>query len=960
MARVRSARVSWVPPTNSGTGTLTGYSVTSIPGNGQPFTAPAEAADLEFTGLTNGQTYQFAVVAMTDVGFSAPALSSEVRTPDVPSAPSSVTAITSGVLSALLMWLPPSTNGGAPITSYVITQSADGGTTTVAADVLSTLITDLPRAPQSFRIRAVNAVGSGPDSSPSSQVVPLSLPTAPRGVLASSGNGRGTVRWLAPLDSGGLIVSGYVVTASPGGASVTTNGTTTRATVSALTNGTRYTFTVVAQNALGASTRSLPSKAIIPALPCSGSSRLGGLPGVSVGSFPSTASVADFDGDGRPDVAVASRSANGVSVLRGRADATFSPAINFSPPGASPAALAPGDFNADGHVDLALATSGVDLSIHFGNGTGTFGPGTQYAAARERTAVVVGDFNQDGSPDLAVAGNSILDPNPIAIWLGSAAGSFTQGFSRLLLRDSIDMIAVDLTGDGRLDLASASQNGEVHVFEGQADAGLLPEVTYYSAGTRAASIRGSDLNRDGHVDLVVAGNNMVTVLTNTGNGTFPPFNVPYTLAAPAAGAVDLVDADFDGDGDLDLVVASRGSDDVTVFLGDGSGALSLAGTYAVHSWPTTMATADFNGDGRPDLAVATAVPSGSVKIIVNLGDGGFLAPVDVPAGSTPVSLVSADFNRDGRADLAFANHDGNSLGVALANANSTFRASVSQAIGSKPIAVELGDLNADGWSDVAVASSGGDRVSVLLGTASGALGLAGSWDAGPSPSAIVSGDFDGDGLSDLVVANRPSASVTLLTQTTSGTFLTAASLVVAAPPVSLATGDFDVDGRLDLAVATQTGVSVLLNRAAGFVAASYSTGSGPSAVRAGDLDEDGHLDLVVANAPGDSISLLKARSDGTFAGAVTLATGPDPVALELEDVDADGHLDVVLVHQSQDLLSIMFGVGDGTFLAPIAHPTRGGPRGVTVGDLNGDGRLDVAAASSSSNTVSVIPILCMP
>ena len=170
----------------------------------------------------------------------------------------------------------------------------------------------------------------------------------------------------------------------------------------------------------------------------------------------------------------------------------------------------------------------------------------------------------------------------------------------------------------------------------------------------------------------------------------------------------MVVADFNGDGNSDLAVANFSGGSVTVLLGDGAGSFTEAdgSPITVGTGPFFLAAADFNGDGLADLAVANR---GSNSVSVLLGDGtGSFAPASgspLTGLSTPVAVAVGDFNKDGIADLAVANHGNSKVSIFLGDGSGLF----AEASGS-PITVDgapeflaSGDFNGDG-----VADPGGD------------------------------------------------------------------------------------------------------------------------------------------------------------------------------------------------------------------------------------------------------------
>ncbi len=258
------ALVYFSAPAFDGGSAILDYTATSSPGG---FTATGASSPLTVSGLTNGGSYTFTVTARNAVGSSAPSAASNSVVPAaVPGAPTIGTA-TAGDTTAAVAFSAPASNGGSPILDYTATSSPSGITATGAGSPIT--VQGLSNGtPYNFTVTARNASGNSPASAASNIVTPGSVPGAtvpgaPSIGQASPGNGQANISFSAPSSDGGSPVLDYTATSSPGGFSAT--AASSPITVPGLTNGTAYTFTVTARNAVGTSGASGASNSVTPA-----------------------------------------------------------------------------------------------------------------------------------------------------------------------------------------------------------------------------------------------------------------------------------------------------------------------------------------------------------------------------------------------------------------------------------------------------------------------------------------------------------------------------------------------------------------------------------------------------------------------------------------------------------------------------------------------------------------------
>lgn len=324
----------------------------------------------------------------------------------------------------------------------------------------------------------------------------------------------------------------------------------------------------------------------------------------------------DFNGDGKVDLAVVNGygpppDGQTFDVLLGNGDGTFQPFTSYPFFGSAYSSIAVGDFNGDGKPDLAMATE-LGVYILLGNGDGTFQAPFPLDSGYP-CSLVIADFNGDGKADLAF-GN--LD-NGVVTLLGNGDGTFSEGLDYQAPQDPAIAVG-DFNGDGKADLAFSNQSsGYVGVLLGNGDGTFRAGSTYAdgSGVTGVGFAAVGDFNGDGKADMVAAevNTNSVNVFLGNGDGTLqPPANYPVG-SYPLCIAV----GDFNGDGKADLAIVSTGS--VSVLLGNGDGTFQPAVSYNAAGANEYLAIADFNGDGRADIAAVGFSFTGGVDILLAAG-----------------------------------------------------------------------------------------------------------------------------------------------------------------------------------------------------------------------------------------------------------------------------------------------------------------------------------------------------
>jgi hypothetical protein len=655
------------------------------------------------------------------------------------------------------------------------------------------------------------------------------------------------------------------------------------------------------------------------------------------GATQDAVATADLNGDGRPDLIVThGTGVDSVSVLLntttpGTTAASFAAQQTFAV-GDRNVSIATADLNGDGKQDLIVTnyTNGTVSVLLNSTATGaaaaSFAAQETFAAGTGPISVAVADINGDGLKDLVVANGG---SNSISVLLdtttpGGTAASFANQQTFAAGTAPISVIAVDLNGDGMLDVLVSKKDSTAAAVlvdlttPGATTVAFAAAQTFTAGGTSFGGAA-ADLNGDGAVDMIVTNFSAGTVSVLLNTTSLPP-TTPVTLLSPSsfssAGTLPLAVkvADTNGDGKPDLIVANYSSGTVSVLLnttvpGATAPSFAAAQTFSVGAAaePSDVTLADFNGDGRPDLAVAVnKAPNSRLTVLVNT----------TAAGSTTVSfstlqtfglgvahvrnVTAADLNGDGRKDLIVANAGSNSVSVLLNTTTpgataASFAAPQSFAVGSNAYGAATADVNGDGKPDLIVAnrnSTFSNTVSVLMNTTAPGATTASftpqvtfATDRGPAD--VAAADVNGDGLQDLIVANAVAGTVSVLLNTTApgattASFAAALTFAAGTQPEAVTAVDLNGDGKFDILVADSdaTGAALLVNQTTpgattvSFAAAQTFIAGGVSfSSAAADLNGDGTVDIITADAVANTVSvLLNTFTTLTVSGSPATAT----------------------------------------------------------------------------------------
>ncbi|MEW6747795.1 MAG: FG-GAP-like repeat-containing protein [Planctomycetota bacterium] len=330
-----------------------------------------------------------------------------------------------------------------------------------------------------------------------------------------------------------------------------------------------------------------------------------------------------------------------------------------------PQTLVAGDFDGDGSPDVAVALRDYEkVSVMRNEGTGRLVRLDEYKVNSYPRGIASADLNGDGWMDLAVSNHG---HRTISILFNRGDGTFTKKRDCEVGERPQSVMAADLNGDGRHDLVSADTGPNVDrdplvgvsVLINNGDGSFAPAARYLTSA-RPTSVAVGDLDGDLQSDIAIGDmKGSVSLARNQGHGRFRLFG-PFPVGAQACG---IAIADLHGEKGNEVAVTDVPSGEVVVLRCNSLGDLEVVGREPVGLQPNFLAAADFDRDGRVDLAVCNCV-SGTVSVLLNRGDGKF-EHRHMAVGKEPGGIDVADFDRNGWLDLAVVNYGSEDIAILL-------------------------------------------------------------------------------------------------------------------------------------------------------------------------------------------------------------------------------------------------------------------------------------------------------
>lgn len=482
---------------------------------------------------------------------------------------------------------------------------------------------------------------------------------------------------------------------------------------------------------------------------------------------PEAIDFADLDSDGDFDIIIAEDDDSNLAWYPGNGDGTFGSRTLIGP-ARSVNDFEVVDYDLDGDQDIILVnrTGFQDLDVYVNNGSESFSLTPIAQDLDTMFSLDVADISSDSRPDVVVG---LSNQDYIAYFENQTATSGWGGEVQISTPSDIlnpeDAIAADLDGDTWADIVTATRDDGLVWYRNQQDGTFAPAEVL--SADRHVTVRAGDLDQDGDLDLVATDSNPVIWYENRLDESSSDFGPGTVLTGSFSRVVDIEVADFDDDGQPDLVMADQSRNAVTYFINQLDEA---SNDFAAGVDITTSANrvqgvdvADFDLDGDIDLAYGANGSDDVAWIENNLGGttNGFIFPVVIDNTPNAIGVWTGDFDNDGRPDIMAGEGGGGDLLYYLNQlddgGSSDFSGFIETSGALNPSEMAVGDLTEDGIDDLVFIDNldNINRSNIYVITATPGVGT--GFDSRILVSSQVDAltgldiaDFDKDGLPDIL------------------------------------------------------------------------------------------------------------------------------------------------------------------------------------------------------------------
>ncbi|MBA3674372.1 MAG: VCBS repeat-containing protein, partial [Chitinophagaceae bacterium] len=665
----------------------------------------------------------------------------------------------------------------------------------------------------------------------------------------------------------------------------------------------------------------------------------------ATGPAPSNVSIADLDGDGKLDIAVLNATSNTVSVYKNTSNNAISFAVKIDfPTGPSPFGIAIADFDGDGKQDIAVSNYGNNsVSVLKNNGTPgniSFAAKLDFLIGANPYTITAGDVDGDSKTDLVSTDNQSNSISILRNTSNTNGISFAPRIGIATNSKPSTAIIADFDGDGKQDIAVGSDGvASVSVYRNLSGIGnisLAPKIDYATAGI-TYGISAGDLNGDGKPDIIsgFSTSTTISVIENTSTSGALSFKQQVNYSSDS-GPFYVIIQDVDGDGVNDFVSANANSNSISVFRNKLNPSLvptisSFTPTSATSGTLVTINGNNFTGVtavsfGGIAASSFTVTSSNTIQAVVSNGASGNVSVTTSNGTATlagfiyyAIPVVSSFTPLAGPIGTTVV-ISGNNFNPVLSNNVVYFGGVKANIISVSTTALTVTVPPGATYQPIIVTD-----ITTNLSAYS------------KSPFLVT---FSSNGIID------------------ANSFATKVDIATAATSIDCFLGDVDNDGQLDLAIANVNGNFFSLFRntsSTGNISfgseKNYITGRFPSKAVLADLNGDGKLDIVTSSLAPDSIYIYKNTSvAGTFSLNLETSypTGLDPQYIAIHDLNADGKPDMVIANYNSKTISVFKNIsvnGNISFLN-IADYSTGNllPRSIAIGDIDGDGKPDISVA----------------